>query len=180
MKKLLMILLFVIVGCEKAKKLELKTIEPVRIPVITMPEAAKVKGLKCQLVSTEDNRPIFLKTETLDDKLEVAIKDFTGPNSVSINAHINELLITTFLLSEDSSEPTQMVGTTPFVGTYKQDESLEGRIIAMNGKLILNKDLSGEILQSAVVLKPDNTLTNTEYENVAFLEDCQDFEAEGY
>lgn len=178
MKKLIVLtaLSLSMVACVKT---ETKKTE-VNIPKINKPQLATFKqtGLKCDMVGEVDHKEIFIKLETKDGKTKASFHDFTSASKITIvGASYGNYSLLSFSMHEVPEDNQTLIGETPLIHTDKASLSDEGKVLSITGKLTLNKDMTGKLEQNVTILMDDNTTKTSDLEEVAVIENCEEFEA---
>lgn len=163
------------VACKsESKKVTFKAPEVPKLKLVTL----KKTGLKCDIVGIE-NKEIFLKLDKKEDGKVIAnFSDFLSDKKISLlSAHIGEYSLLGFTLQASADDANVIVGDSLMIHPLMSSLSSEGTVVAVTGRLTLNSDNSGKLEQKLTILMDDLSVKKTELEEIAQIENCEEFEA---
>jgi hypothetical protein len=132
-------------------------------------------GLKCKLITDDQDKDVFLEFSSKDEKKIVFFREFQkNTNNISmIGLKIDDYSTTLFNL-EDESDDIDVTAT----GTMFHDNPVslvsEGKVILITGKLSLYNNEYGTIERSLQILKGE-AIERTDFEEIAQIEKCEKF-----
>lgn len=165
-----------LVACKsESKKFTIKAPEVKKLKPISL----KKNGLKCDVVGNE-NKEIFLKLEEKDGgEMSANFYDFLSSTKISLVAgHIGEYSLFAFKLRPSAEDENILVGESVMIHPERTSLSDEGDVLSITGRLTLNQDHTGKLEQKLTVLMDDHSVKTTELEEVAQIENCEEFEAD--
>lgn len=167
------------VGCVKtsSKKVD------VSLPEIQKPKVLKLtkSGYKCDMVGEEDNKEIFIKLDKKEEKTTVSFNNFTSASKITIvGANFGDYNLYSFVMNQNSEDESILEGEGALTHADKYQLNDEGKVLSIQGRLILNDDLSGSLQQKLTMMMDDHTMKNTEYQEIARIENCEQFEADAF
>lgn len=156
------------------------------------PISVKKKGLRCELLGSEESKDIFLEI-TKDEKTKINIYDFQDENRISITGAVIEgfqtisFTMNPFEVLEggnwDGSPLPVMIGDSSVIKTKDAIIVLEGeaenpdrKVITSTATLSLDAENNG-IMYFTHTIKSESGISQMSGLNSAQIENCQAFEA---
>lgn len=166
-----------LVSCVKIEK-KSTAIDLPKIQKYSEPIVIKKSGFKCDISGEAENKEIFLEITKKENKTSVRFYDFISATKISTaSAKFEGFTLMSISLSENADDSDTLEGDGILLHSDSSSLSDEGKVISVTGKLILNKDMSGLIQKKLLISKEDNSIQSTDFNDLAKIENCEEFEA---
>jgi hypothetical protein len=156
--------------------LQSKTYEPEMNEVRNEPIIKK--GFKCDLISTNDYKEIFIHIEEKKSSKTLQFHDFTSPHTISLlYAKFDGFTLRNFPLEEIEEDGKSLLTGESYLGHSEHSErNGEGRLILFTGRIKIDKDLNGTIEKRKGFSK--SIQDAHKFEPFGDIKNCVEFEAE--
>jgi hypothetical protein len=173
---LLLAILFTMSACVKPEK---KTLSLKNDPLMERLESiAKKKGYKCDFISEADNKELFLQMVEKDGNKNLNIYDFISANKIPISgAHFGDYSLLSITMEQSPEDAQVLIGEGILIHADPNSLSNEGKVLTIISRLTLNEDMSGKLEQKLLLVMDDNSTKSTEFQEIAKIENCEDFVA---
>lgn len=133
------------------------------------------KGSKCDIVNETEYKEIFIISKTEEKGITISLHEFRNKDTLLTvpSISLGDYSIHYFPLIK---EGVTLEGEALILHKDKASLTNEGKVMVVYGRAILDENLNGIIYQKLLIAKDDG-ITETDYTEIATLENCEPFEA---
>lgn len=170
---------FAFAGCVKVE--EKKTVTSVAVPELQPIKIGRAvltkEGMKCDFIGENEHKEIFVTLEIEEDKKTLGFHDFLENDKINLVSGTFDRYKLYSYPAQRALDSDALVGEGVMI--HEEPATLsEDKVMVITGRVTLNPEGTGK-LERKLMTSKGNKITSGEFQEIAKIDNCQEFIAEG-